>query len=198
MAVFVSLLAGEESQAISISTHLRAFSIHMLPFGSRARWLVLGEKATLPPDFCKEQNRKCSSRVRFSRPGVPACWGESSGCNLLRQIAGVQKPIATCKVPEVAGPDMFRNHSLRDVFVLTRTCLDSLTREGPGEKPGDRGFPFFRSGAAPPEMSKPAQMRSSFPPKQCSTKSRAGAARLKAVSNQFFTPSRMEPPALKV
>jgi hypothetical protein len=88
--------------------------------------------------------------------------GESRGRNLLRQIAGVQKPIATCKVPEVAGPDMFRNPTLRDVFVLTRTCLDSLTGERPGEKPAGRGFPFFLSGVAPSEMSKPAQIRSFF------------------------------------
>jgi hypothetical protein len=38
----------------------RGFSIHMLPFVNRARWLFLKEKATLLSAFGKEQNRKSS------------------------------------------------------------------------------------------------------------------------------------------
>src|ERR1700691_884672 len=54
----------------------RAFSIHMLTFGDRARWLFLPpqrrrpvagdlghEKATRLSGFCKEQNRKCCKGI---------------------------------------------------------------------------------------------------------------------------------------
>jgi len=54
--------------SMSKRASISAFPFHMLPFGDRAGWLSLLEKAAWLEGFCKERNRKCSRepRVRFS------------------------------------------------------------------------------------------------------------------------------------
>jgi hypothetical protein len=67
-------------------TRPRAFSIPMLPFEDRARWLFLKKKATQLPGFCKEQNRKCCSCPAAEPVGKPS--GRASA------IGSKSKPIA--------------------------------------------------------------------------------------------------------
>jgi hypothetical protein len=58
---------------------IRAFSIHLLTSGDRARWLFLEEKATEPLAFCKEQNRKCCSFFVLSHSFAKNAKGWSPG-----------------------------------------------------------------------------------------------------------------------